>query len=294
MDKKWINVIVSGTLFGQGMSIHLSSGSLSGLYSSSSAVSFIVQISLGVLSSISGLTHGIRDFALFAYACATVVTKTFPVSLLLGMDSLIGDCILSSSGRRSEFATVSLLWGGFALMTLLGLSHKPAYSSTSLVSSLVLLLASHRKLLAIWESIDKPSQHHIATNTEPKDRRPNLRIVSHLHFTTESEIELLSPIVKGILEKSPLAESTRSLISPTPFITDSISSDTDVERENDWYYVDLTGSVQGPFPGNLMRHWYESGFLLDELQVSTQREDRRGFAAISHIKKAYGGQIPFF
>lgn len=257
-------------------------------------MSCIIQISLYVLYSISCWPHGIRDLALFAYACATIVTKMFPVSLLLGIDMLIRDCPRSSSGRTSKCAVVSLVWGAFALITLLGLSHKPASSATSLISSLVLFLASHRKLLPIRESIDKPSQHHIATNTEPQYSRPNLRIVNHLHFTTESEAELLSPFVKGILEESSLAESTPSLISPAPFITDSISSDADFDRENDWYYVDLSGSVQGPFPGNLMRYWYESGFLLDELLVSTQKADRREFAAISHIKKAYGGQIPFF
>lgn len=256
-------------------------------------MSLMIQVILAVLYSVYGLSHGIRPAALFAHACAAILIHRFPLSLLLGIDTLICECTRPVSGSR-ELAVVALLFSVVTFITLWGLSDPKASALSGLISSLLVILVSHQELREIWGSNIRASHHNVAINTELQEKQRYLQIVKHPHCAIEGEIELLSPIVKGMVDQSPFAETTPSLFARSPLITDSTSSDVDVDRENDWYYVDLAGSVQGPFPGHLMRHWYESGFLLDELQVSTQKEDRRGFAAISHLKKAYGGSIPFF
>ena len=35
-----------------------------------------------------------------------------------------------------------------------------------------------------------------------------------------------------------------------------------------WFYVDHEGRIQGPHATNLMRHWFESGYLNGDLQIS--------------------------
>ena len=40
-----------------------------------------------------------------------------------------------------------------------------------------------------------------------------------------------------------------------------------------WCYVDVHNTVQGPFPTNQMRYWYETGSFFDSLVLSYNMEE---------------------
>lgn len=41
-----------------------------------------------------------------------------------------------------------------------------------------------------------------------------------------------------------------------------------------WYFCDMDGNVQGPFPKSAMREWYEGGYLSHNLLISPNPDAR--------------------
>lgn len=90
---------------------------------------------------------------------------------------------------------------------------------------------------------------------------------------------------------SPVRKSSLSDKAYSPLAATTPSEQSHwVADDQDWFYLDLQGSQQGPFGSEVMRHWYESGFLSDSLLVS--RDIHLPFRTISAFKTERGS-IPF-
>jgi hypothetical protein len=95
---------------------------------------------------------------------------------------------------------------------------------------------------------------------------------------TESKIPTSVP--KFSLHRVKTIVSTESILVesmlPLPVPKPSLNS-----LHQEWQYIDLQGTVQGPFPREQMASWYKAGFLKDDLKVSPG--DSYTFRSISDL-----------
>ena len=46
----------------------------------------------------------------------------------------------------------------------------------------------------------------------------------------------------------------------------------DVKQQSQWFYLDQTQKIQGPFQANQLREWWDKGFFPEDLAISLTRD----------------------
>ena len=81
--------------------------------------------------------------------------------------------------------------------------------------------------------------------------------------------------------RTPGAVTTPTDVSPLGWTFDS--GDERSESFPEWFYIDLSGKIQGPYGSDLMRMWYSSGFLKSDLLVSKDSSGSGHFMPIFEL-----------
>jgi hypothetical protein len=187
---------------------------------------------------------------------------------------------------------IILILVGISIIIEAALSFDSTWYLAHFVLSLFLLLVSFDRLLNRYKQHRATPRHDTGTSTD-EPPAPILSVLTDVCCIVHSpRAALETPTHKSTVLLSPRAETTPSEVPRTPWQAESSTSEAD-QQEYEWYYLDLSGQIQGPFGSDLMLSWYEKGFLQDDLRVSTQKGDVSAFAPIQHLKRVYGGQIPF-
>ena len=164
------------------------------------------------------------------------------------------------------------------------------------MSSSLLLIVSVVRINSRYGHMMKPLTQYVDKGTSPDPIARKLPVLT-LEVTTPFILEpYYVPETPKRVESvvSPRAETTPSDFSQAHWFAESTTSDLESESEQ-WYYQDLRGYLQGPFPSELMRRWYLAGFLMDDLLVSNRGDEPETFTTIAHLKAIdrHGNQIPF-
>jgi len=294
----WQYATISAILLAQSFS-ELVSDFLS-LHSGGIAVSFIgriiASILLGFALSTVSCDDGIRDLVLMVHACCGLLGFVSNLALPLGIEKVFrwkNAPFPKNENRR--FLLSGLVLCSLCL-TLLWLQ-LTAFTSANRDSSACLLFL----LISVW--IDRIFQ---SRNIEYRDCA-----TSPDYCSTQLEVFRAEPVViEGseiivsaspenetslLLEKvsSPMAETTPSdFSSETRWMLD-LTDDGEEASSNEWFYVDLTGTVQGPFASHVMQAWYKAGHLRDSLRISNRASPHSSYASIGDRAGRRGGRSPF-
>lgn len=262
---------------------------------------------LGAAMSSVSCPRGIRDLVLLARACAGMMGFISFLSLPLGFEMILR---WMKGSARKEWDSCLLYMPGVALSSFsleLVLPYLASYENSARISGLGIasLLVSRWFYRIFPKRSIEYREFGVGTICE---RRISLDlfqteavVITEVELPktvsppTPSSRESSSPLIdeKNKVVSSPVAETTPSDFSETRWMLDlSDDADEDVPSPH-WFYIDLSGKVQGPFHKDLMRTWYTGGLLGDSLRVSPKPVPESTFTAIGALKAQRGGRVPF-
>ena len=287
MDTCWMNIVVAGILLGQSMIGLLSRFASGSSQSRQPEILILAFLFAGlVIPSVHRLT-GTREWILLAHSMMCLISGWSPLILLIFIDWIIGERLLPVN--LESFGGVVAILALFTLSFVVesGLSFEASRSLTMKFSSLYLLVFSLIRIL---------DQHGVS-------QRVRVELLDESFNTDSNWKPILSVVVIDVCviesfeicgREAPIPKDDTPTLSPRAETAPDTATSESTEEElvDQWYYLDLRGFVQGPFPSGVMRSWYHSGFLMDELLVSTRGHDPSSFRTIEYLKS--DRTIPFF
>lgn len=259
----------------------------------------VVSILLGIAMSTLACPRGIRDSVLLAHACACICGFVSDLSLALAIEKVLW---WVSAPNGKEVMSSLLYMPGVALCSFcleILLSDFASYETSAKVTGVWIGAV----LASVWAYRIFPKRNIIQYRECAAGTRLRVLEITRTEAVTiisANEVEATSPLPKVAkqVEKvsSPIAETTPSDFSETRWVLDLTDEDEEekIVSPDHWYYIDLSGSIQGPFSTKLMRTWYNSGLLRDDLRVSRKlAREESSYASIGNVRAQRRGRHPF-
>ena len=274
----------------------------SGFYGEGSFIRLMLYTVLALFMSSFETPCGICDCLLWTHACAGITGFISPMALPLGIRRLLsigcglrGDIYIRAPVLLFIVLTTSLV-------TDIGLSFHGSKWWTIIMSSV--FMVTH---IGVAYFLQQPEKLHTGSVVSEASVGTELIIPEVITCTlVQTEPTVIECIVEAVETPAPKQEAQEDLGSPgeggaaasTPSEmgsqlnwlfdsnegADGASSGPPTPAHSapsEWFYIDLSGDQQGPFPADLMRTWYASGFLTDDLLVSS--DPQSGYVPIGTI-----------
>jgi hypothetical protein len=287
IDLCWINVAVAGILLGQTMVHIIHRFEISEPRPSMVATLIYTTCGLGFVMPLVRFMDGMREILLLAHSVMSILSGWSPLTVPLTVDWIIGERLVPAKVESCGGILVVVTLFGLSFLVESGMSFEKSRNLTTKASSLVLLVHSLMRLIMMYEKSNAPKIDFIDASCNTNSN-PVLSIV------TEEVCVVEPPPIRELVE-TPIPKRAATL-SPRAETTPETATSDGGETEGDqWYYLDLRGFVQGPYSSDVMRSWYMSGFLMNDLLVSNNVEDRSSFRTIEYLKShRTATAIPFF
>lgn len=245
---------------------------------------------LAVVVSLLGPERGMFDCLLWTHACVGLMGYISPMGILSGVERLLR---LSWSSERAEHVRASLLMFLVFISGLFahaGLMYTGEARKSTLLSSLFVAIPIANRYL-----FNGADYRHPLSVVDDASHVVTKQVISCSFVTTEVvcidrlpgglEIGSMTEVVNDEYTAIPCKGSPISRVTTDDSGIFEPPRAATIERK-DWYYLDLKGNVQGPFPTEMMKTWHLANLLPQDLLVANSPEPS-AFAPLSQSSEYF-------
>lgn len=263
---------------------------LPGLFCEGSLTRFIVNAVIALFMSSIETEKGICDCLLWTHACTGLAGYVSPLALSLGIRGLLetprlgwGDIYVDTPLRLFIVLVASFV-------TDVGLSYEASKMWTVLSTSG--FMAVHVSLSYFLQHPDRSNSvswvgSEASVGTEPLECsliQTDPVIIERLQEPEPEPSSDNTP--KQLSGEEDMVRTPGAVTTPTDVSRLGWTFDSGDERSEsvpEWFYIDLSGGIRGPYGSDSMRMWHSSGFLKSDLLVSKDSPESGHFMPISEL-----------